>query len=104
MSDRTFEQIVAEARQLLENPIWISAIKTNGTYSRVQDDCDGDPSQTLVVSFTPDGDAWVRINHPNPVSSLRFRQPITGGGSSPRTRNALILLAYAMMLDNQEQP
>ena len=49
--------------------------------------------------FTKDGDAWIGIDVRN---FLRFRMPLCGGGQSPRTRNALLILAEAIRLDNEE--
>ena len=36
--------------------------------------------------------------------AMRFRMPIVGGGQSPRVRNALMILALAIKLDNEEHP
>lgn len=86
---------------LLDEPFWLSSLDAERCYyARQHDDTDGKPDGVLAVTFGPDGDAYVSIDfHP----TLRFRT-WTGGGSSPRTRNALIVLAEAIRLDNEDRP
>ena len=84
---------------ILNEPFWPKDLTEDG-YSRVQDDCDGDKSQILVVSFSQDSDVWVRTIH---FGALRFRGPF-GGGMSPRVRNALLILAMAIKKDNEDWP
>jgi hypothetical protein len=95
----------SEYKRVLEKPLWPAELKTvhnGGTYARLQDDCEGeyhDPAQKLCVQFTPDGDAWVSIGR----GGLRFRT-YGGGGRSLRTRQALVILAEAIRLDELERP
>lgn len=60
----------------------------------------------ISVVFSRDGDAWVGID-PDPdenmTHTLRFREPTTGGGESPRVRQALMILAMAIKADNEDQ-
>lgn len=90
----------ADIERVLEGNYWPEGLDTRTAYARVHDDCDGDATQVISVSFTPDGDAWVSTLCGRP---LRFRNGI-GGGMSLRTRNALMLLALAIKKDNEEIP
>lgn len=69
---------------------------------------DDSPEGALWVGFSMDGDGWVQViakPDPNEFStSLRFRMPLIGGGQSPRVRVALLILAEAIRLDNEEHP
>ena len=58
----------------------------------------------LLVTFSFDGDSWVEIilDPKENRRSLRFREPVTGGGQSPRVRQALMILALAINADNEE--
>jgi hypothetical protein len=86
--------------KILEEPFWPEEIDSNEPYTRVHDDCDGDMSQTLSVTFSIDGDAWVTTEF---SASRRFRT-YQGGGMSLRVRNALLILAMAIKKDNEEKP
>lgn len=94
------EMSARKINALLSRPFWLETLNDADCYERQHDDTDGKPEGFLAVSFGPDGDAYVSI-HMHPV--LRFRTEI-GGGGSPRTRNALILLAEAIRLDNEARP
>jgi hypothetical protein len=72
----------------------------NEPYSRLHDDHDGEFTGKISVVFSPDSDAWVYIDKRD---GLRFRT-YSGGGASLRVRNALIILALAIKLDNEEHP
>jgi hypothetical protein len=71
-------------------------------YGRFHDDHDGTYEGSIGVSFSRDGDAHVFVSRSKSGTPLRFRT-ILGGGASPRTRNALVLLALAMKLDADEE-
>lgn len=87
-------------KALLNHPFWLDTLDEKSAYERQHDDTDGEPTGILGVMFGPDGDAYVSIDfHP----TLRFRTEV-GGGGSQRTRNALILLAEAIRLDNADRP
>jgi hypothetical protein len=90
-------------RKLLETPFWPEELKTREPYFRTQDDCDGDLTEGIVVTVGPDGDVWVNV-HCRATQTCRFRMPFVGGGMSPRVRNALLILAVAIKLDNEEHP
>ena len=51
----------------------------------------------VSVVFSPDGDAWVTTD----PRGCRFRT-YAGGGTSLRVRNALLMLAMAIKLDNEK--
>ncbi len=91
----------AVARVLLPN-YWLQSLATRTGYTRRHDDTDGqkDHAQDLTVVIGPDGDCWVTAGGGQP---LRFRA-WSGGGNSIRTRQALMVLAEAIRLDNAEQP
>jgi len=88
--------------ELLNTYWWLPELEAGTRYARTHDDCDGDRSQKLSVVIGEDGDAWVAADAPD--RTLRFRMPIIGGGASPRVRNALVILAEAIRLDNEEHP
>ena len=83
-------------RKLLDNLPWPEGLEAK-TYSRLHDDHDGEETGRLVVSISHDGDTWVTTTR----GSLRFRTA-TGGGCSVRVRNALVLLALAIQIENEE--
>jgi hypothetical protein len=87
---------------ILETPHWFKKLATNTQYFRTHDDCDGNVTKGVSVVISPDGDAWV-VTSQNPFQSCRYRMPMTGGGASPRTRQALLILALAIKMDNDER-
>ena len=93
------ENAVAKAMNTLLEGQFMAPIEDMTSYSRVHDDCDGDPSQSLDVIMSPDGDIHLVAG----TISLRFRT-FHGGGMSPRVRNALIVLAEAIRRDNADHP
>jgi hypothetical protein len=103
MSEISHERLIKDARHLLESHFWIPDLKANQPYTRVHDDHDGTFKGNITVLFSVDGDAWCRTLDDHCSRLLRFRN-ILGGGESLRVRNALMLLAYAIQLDNQENP
>lgn len=86
--------------QLLESYVMPASIERDTVYSRIHDDHDGDAMQALEVMVMHDGDVAVSIGK---RQELRFRTD-TGGGCSPRVRNALLVLAEAIRRDNEEIP
>ena len=94
------EMLIKDAHRVLENPFWIDEIEPNFSYERLHDDHDGNRVGKICVNFLINGDAVLSTDsHHGP--HLRFRT-FGGGGKSPRTRNALMLLALAIKLDNEE--
>ncbi len=87
--------LLNDIERLLEDFYWIPGLKMNRFYERVHDN---GGNNTLWVGFGPDGDAWIKTNG---KIALRFNMPFGGGGQSPHVRNALMILAYAIMLDNR---
>ncbi|MFA6227645.1 MAG: hypothetical protein WC668_00435 [Patescibacteria group bacterium] len=102
MAEPSVDRLIKDAQRVLKNPFWIPELTVEQVFERIHDDHDGKFTGRLMVQFTRDGDAWITTDgHRGPP--LRFRAPL-GGGSSPRVRNALMLLALAIKLDNQERP
>jgi len=90
-------------QDILNDSFWPTSLETNQSYFRTHDDCDGDLSKGISVVISIDGDAHIWSNN-GAFSSCRYRIPISGGGRSPRVRNALLILAMAIKLDNEEDP
>lgn len=88
----------AQIRQLLEAYFWPTHLQPNRRYVRLHDDHAGTFEGRLSIVIGEDGDAWVATDGPEP---LRFRMPTTGGGRSPYTRTALVILAEAIRLDDE---
>ena len=100
-TELTPEQVVTTVRQLLETGFWLPTLESRTLYQRLQDDHDGTGEGSIAVAIGEDGDAWVQCTTPR---MLRFRVPMIGGGASPRTRAALVILAEAIRLDNELCP
>lgn len=99
------ERLIKDMRRVLENPFWIPDLESKTVYSRLHDDHDGNYTGELGVIFSEDTDAWVYTRSTSHGEALRFRTTeLGGGGMSSRVRNALIILAYAIKLDNEERP
>jgi hypothetical protein len=96
------ERLIKDAHRVLENPFWIPDLKSDEIYERVHDDHDGTFEGRLEVFFDKMGDAYIASSK-HPISMLRYRT-WGGGGLSPRVRNALMILAWAIKLDNEEKP
>jgi hypothetical protein len=92
-----------KVRELLDADFWIQGLAPDTRYARLHDDHDGKFDGWLSVTIGDDGDAWVDAFEPM-SSGLRFRMPVIGGGASPRVRNALLILAEAIRLDNELRP
>jgi len=90
-------------KKVLEEPFWPMTLETREVYSRLHDDHDGTFLGELNVTIGPDGDAWVYITGERPLTTLRFRS-FSGGGQSLRVRNALLILAEAIRMDNEDKP
>ena len=88
-----------EIRKILETPFWPVTLNPDVSYYRTQDDCDGNLREGIEVIFDTQGGAWVNITTDSPLKSCRFRT-WGGGGASLRVRNAMLILAEAIRLDN----
>ncbi len=97
------ERLIKDVRRVLENPFWIPDLNTEESYRAVHDDTDGTNTGSITISFSPDGDIWVNAEPNHNGGPLRFRT-FFGGGKSPRVRNALMILALAIKLDNNQNP
>lgn len=96
------------AKRILSKPENVEGIDLMTCYRRYEDDT---MLGHLEVVIANDGDAhisfWADPDDPYQSKawpSLRFRMPFSGGGQSPRVRKALLLLALAIKLDNEEIP
>lgn len=91
---------------LLKETWWPKHLELLTGYSRMRFE-DDSVLGTIGVIMSHDGDAWIEIvSTPDPNEfgrSLRFRT-FLGGGQSPSVRNALLILAEAIRLDNKEHP
>lgn len=101
-SERTPEEYEKMVHELLDGFYWLPKMEQFGCYERSQDDHDGDWSQRLAVMVGPDGDMHVATLKKH-MGHLRFRTHM-GGGGSVRVRNALMILAEAIRLENEERP
>ena len=101
----SIERLMKDIRRILNSPFWIPDLSTDEVYERLNDDIDGILEGKFTIQFSKNGDVWLSTDTV-PYKTLRYRMsaPLTGGGCSPRTRNALLILAYATMLDNKENP
>lgn len=88
------------SKKLLEASFWPDALRAETGYRRLHDDHDGTYQGWLGVYFDRMGDAYLSIDG---SPALRFRT-WGGGGMSERTRNALVLLAEAIRMDNEDRP
>lgn len=85
-------------RQVLDDFFWLPSLQSEGQYVfRVTED---DISQCFAVSIDRDGDIWFMTGMSS--KALRFRT-FGGGGLSLRTRNALLILAFAINLSGEER-
>lgn len=98
MHDSDDIQIYDNLKLLLKNPIKNLESLSGEMYGVVHDDCDGDHSQTLNLSFEKNG---ISISTNN-MFALRFRMPFIGGGMYPRIHTALRILCFAIYLDTYE--
>lgn len=94
------KSVEARIKDLLEEPFWLHTLKSNTAYFRTHDDCDGDTKKGIQVIFDKLGDAHFSVQ--NMKGECRFRT--FGGGQSLRVRNALLILAEAIRLDNDDHP
>jgi hypothetical protein len=90
-------------RAVVEGNYWPAGLRVGEPYCRVGDDTNGN----IAVSFPIDADGWIsilsRLDPEEPTLSHRFRCAF-GGGESLRVRNALLVLALAIKLDNDAHP
>jgi hypothetical protein len=92
-------------------PHWPDGLEAMVAYEFPCDDKGRDGATWLRVVIAEDGDAHVSMQEwedikeegskPNPFPSVRCRTGI-GGGRHRRTRQALLWLAQAIRLDNEE--
>jgi hypothetical protein len=94
-------------RVILESNFWPESLTPAKSYKRFEDDS---AHGSLTVSFSWNGDGWIDVlSEPDPKDfnmTFRFRIPsfMGGGGESPRLRVALLILAEAIRLDNENNP
>lgn len=88
--------------KILKYPFWPDTLIPDFVYSRVHDDHDGEFSGILNVQIDRQGDVWISTDQ-HFFPPMRFRT-YGGGGMSQRTRNALLILAEAIRMDNEDHP
>ena len=71
-------------------------------YFITNDDCDGETHEGVTVIIDSQGDAWITVSGKKGYGTSRIRN-FNGGGHNHRTRNALMILAEAIRLDNEER-
>ena len=86
---------------LEESMVWPEGLESMHRYERLHDDHDGTMVGRVAVTISEDGDAWLST-HQRVFQSLRFRTRM-GGGRSVRVRNALLMLAFAIKLEEDEE-
>ena len=67
------------------------------------DDNDGDTNQALCVAQDSQGDVYLWTEGATATQSLRYREPVLGGGLFPNTREALIQLIEAIKKDENQK-
>jgi hypothetical protein len=90
-------------------PYWPAGLKQDESYRILCDDKGRNGTSWLKVYLAPDGDAhcvmmdWEDApgGQPTPFPSIRIRT-FMGGGRNHRTHQALLWLAQAIRLDNEE--
>lgn len=102
MADRRNKKLYndLDIKEILEKCLFPKDLKCHTSYTRQHDDTDGEADGNLTVRIDSMGDVYIRIDN---GKVLRFRN-FGGGGNSLKTRNALVLLAEAMRLDNLSNP
>lgn len=89
---------------LLDSEFFPDWIENGVGYQRYGDDVN---LGSIIVGCGPDGDGRVEVTSvidPNDVNFIhRFRTEF-GGGRSMRVRKALLILALAIQMDNEELP
>lgn len=97
------EELRQQVINLLEGAYWLNDLNTMCRYTRNHDDDNGTRTGKINVIISGDGDTHMWIDAPSEGGSLRFRT-YHGGGLSLRVRNAIVLLALAIKMDNEERP
>ena len=95
----SLNSIELRLRAFLESLFWLKTLATGLPYTRAEDSHNGHGTRFLSITFDEHGDTLVAVTGAEP---LRFRIPEAAEGTSPRTRAALLVLAEAIRLDNEE--
>lgn len=102
----------APLHDVVMRPHWPEGLESRKAYRFQCDDCcPSEDQKQLSVVVSEDGDVWVSMfetndihreqPYYNPNPSVRCRTGV-GGGRHRRTRQALLWLAKAIQLDNEE--
>lgn len=89
--------------RLLASEFWLHSLAPEKGYERLHDDHDGTYQGTPRIVFDRMGDAHVIAAGTTGLAVLRFRTS-GGGGVSLNTRKALLILAEAIRMDNEQRP
>ncbi len=103
MTRSSQEEIIEGIYRALDHPFWIPALNGKKSFVRIHDDHEGTCKGKIGITIGKDSDVWVGVEPSHDLGSLRFRTS-RGGGNSQRVRNALLILALAIKLDNEEHP
>ena len=90
-------------RAVIETPFWPKTLEEREQYQRLGDDTKG----YIEVIFTPDNDGHISVLSvldPDELTEYHRFRTYFGGGQSLRVRNALLVLAQAIVEDNKERP
>ncbi len=87
--------------KLLESHFWLPTLTINARYERNHDTREGNDGNVMVM-ITPRTEVWVRTWSDLPGGLVNFR-PKAEDGHSPRVRSALLVLAEAIRLDNEDE-
>ncbi|MEK7552697.1 MAG: hypothetical protein AAB505_01150 [Patescibacteria group bacterium] len=106
LTEKQVEEIIKLLPRILIStlPIAGQGLGQAGIQRRLHDDHDGTFEGELYVVIEENGDILVSAERGCSTRPLRFRAPMLGGGMSPRTWNALRILALAIELDNRHGP
>lgn len=98
----TRENVDQVIRELLDFPFCLRNLEAMTPYRVQTDDTDGSPTYGwLSVVISPDSDVHLRTTSQDGLpDEIRFRTYF-GGGKHLRARNAVLILAEAIRLENE---
>jgi hypothetical protein len=85
----------------LETPHWPKGLVAGQRQFREHDSPEGE-GEGIVLTVGDSGDVWMTTQTEKKGASVHFTCA-SGGGRSPRVRQALVLLALAIQLDNENE-
>ena len=88
-------------KKILNMPTWPPSLDTDKQYFIRGDDSVHNSGLGLTVIFVNDGDAHIQTTSEELGNSVRVRT-LQGGGHNKRVRMALMILAIAIEMDNED--